>query len=618
MTTMPHLDSRAQTSSSHTRSVNPITAEMIRHALLAIPNQIDLNITRTAFSPIIYVYKDFACGIVDPEGRLICQGKGSIPLFVANALGVAVRDGLAVHGREGIEPGDVIFTNDPGSLGQHLNNVAMYTPIFGGTGGNELLGFMAVLVHWIDIGGMVVGSAATSKSTDIFQEGIQFRSVKLWSRGKPVKDVYRIIESNTRFPRMLMGDVQSQLAGCLLGKEMFLGVVDKYGLESVRSSIELMWERSEAAARRAISNIPDGTYCASSFLDSDSIEVNRHIEVNVEVRVHGDEMTVDFSKVSDQVKGPLNSGREGGAVTAARIAFKYLVAPDEPANDGSFRPLHIVIPEGKFISATGSAPMGGYSTPIPTVVDTVVKCLVTGMPGYVAGGHHGNFGIHGYSGISPITKQLFHCNSTMHGGWGASLGHDGPGPYKTMAHGDTLDIPVEMQEALYPIRIESQRMRIDSGGAGKFRGGLGVEKVSRFLAPCSSHTSSDRNGCAPWGILGGKDGAVPDVEVERAGSPGERESARKTTIPLSPGDSMHIISGGGGGYGDPLERDAARVERDVQLGYVSVEAALADYGVVLDSSMRILPLETLRERDRRRLCQPLPASRRCHRAGESG
>jgi len=596
-TTMADTTMTDRNKAGKTPAVNPITAEMIRHALLAIPNQIDLNITRTAYSPIIYVYKDFACGIVDPEGRLICQGKGSIPLFVANALGVAVRDGLAVHGRDGIEPGDVIFTNDPGSLGQHLNNVAMYTPIFSGGDSGELLGFMAVLVHWIDIGGMVVGSAATSRSTDIFQEGIQFRSVKLWSRGKPVKDVYRIVESNTRFPRMLKGDVQSQLAGCLLGKDMFLSIVAKYGLDAVRASIELMWTRSEAAARRAIARIPDGTYTASSFLDSDSIDLNRHIDVNVEVRVHGDEMTVDFSGVSDQVKGPLNSGREGGAVTAARIAFKYLVAPDEPANDGSFRPLHVVIPDGKFLSATGSAPMGGYSTPLPTVIDTVIKTLVTGMPEFVAAGHHGNFGIHGYSGISPLTGQLFHCNSTMHGGWGASLGHDGPGPYKTMAHGDTLDIPVEMQEALYPIRIETQHIRTDSGGAGQYRGGPGVEKISHFLAPCSSHVSSDRNGCAPWGILGGTDGAPPDVQVER--SDGRREAVRKTTVPLGPGDRMHIISGGGGGYGDPLLRDIAKVARDVRLGYVSREAALAVYGVVLDASGSALAEETRQERARR-------------------
>lgn len=578
--------------------LNPITAEMIRHALLAIPNQIDLNITRTAYSPIIYVYKDFAVGIVDPQGRLICQGKGSIPLFVANALGVAVRDGLAVHGRDGIEPGDVIFSNDPGSLGQHLNNVAMYTPIFAGAGGAELLGFMAVLVHWIDIGGMVVGSAATSRTTDIFQEGIQFRSVKLWSRGNPVKDVYRIIESNTRFPRMLMGDVQSQLAGCLLGKEMFIAVINKYGLEAVRASIELMWERSESAARQAIRNIPDGIYSASSFLDSDSIDLERTIDVNVVVRVHGDEMTVDLSGVADQVKGPLNSGREGGAVTAARIAFKYLAAPDEPANDGSFRPLHVVIPEGKFLSATGAAPMGGYSTPLPTVIDTIMRAMVPGAPQHVAAGHHGNFGIHSFSGRDPVTNQLFHCNGTMHGGWGASLGHDGPGPYKTMAHGDTLDVPVEMQEALYPIRIESQRIRADSGGAGQFRGGFGVEKVSVFLAPCYTNVSSDRNACPPWGILGGKDGASPYVQVER--TDGKREQVRKATVNLLPGDRMRISSGGGGGYGDPLERDPARVERDVRLGYVTREAALADYGVILDGAGRALEEETRQERARRR------------------
>jgi N-methylhydantoinase B len=187
----------------------------------------------------------------------------------------------------------------------------------------------------------------------------------------------------------------------------------------------------------------------------------------------------------------------------------------------------------------------------------------------------------------------------MHGGWGASLGHDGPGPYKTMAHGDTLDIPVEMQEALYPIRIESQHLRMDSGGAGKFRGGLGVEKISTFLAPCSSHVSSDRNGCAPWGILGGKDGAVPDVEVEHVG--GKRESARKTTIPLAPGDRMHITSGGGGGYGNPLERDPVRVERDVRLGYVSREAAFTDYGVVLDEACRAQADATRMEREKRRV-----------------
>ena len=334
-------------------AVNPITAEIIRHALLSIPNQIDVNITRTAYSPLVYEYKDYAVGIVDPEGRLISQSSGGIPLFVANALGTAVNDGVLIHGRDGIEPGDVIFSNHAGTLGQHLNNVVMYTPVFIGA---ELVAFMCVLVHWIDVGGMVVGSCAPVGPTEIFQEGIQYRSVKLWSRGKPMKDVYRIIENNTRFPRMLLGDIESQLAGCLMGRDLIAGVVEKYGLATTRGAVEIMWKRSEAAARAAIRKIPDGVYRASSFLDNDGVELEKKMVLDVVVRVEGDEMTVDFSGICDQVKGPINSGREGGAVTAARIAFKYIAAPDEPGNDGSFRPLHVVIPDGKFLSASGTAP----------------------------------------------------------------------------------------------------------------------------------------------------------------------------------------------------------------------------------------------------------------------
>src|ERR1039457_6938117 len=181
------------------RSVDPIALEIIRHSLLAIPNHIDKNIARTAFSPLIYEYKDYAVGILDADARLISQGKGSLPIFVANALGVAVADGIEIYGKENILPGDVIITNHAGTLGQHLNNVVMYTPIHIGPN-LELFGFMAVLAHWIDIGGGVVGSFLRTDSSDIYQEGIQFRTVKLQSRGKPVQDIYRIINTNTRFP----------------------------------------------------------------------------------------------------------------------------------------------------------------------------------------------------------------------------------------------------------------------------------------------------------------------------------------------------------------------------------------------------------------------------------
>ena len=571
-------------------AINPITAEIIRHALLSIPNQIDVNITRTAYSPLIYEYKDYAVGIVDHEGRLISQAQGGIPLFVANALGVAVRDGMEVHGKENIRSGDVLFSNHATTLGQHLNNVVMYTPIFVGKDDEELFGFMAVLVHWLDIGGRVVGSCATSGSTDIFQEGIQFRSVKLRARGEPVRDMYRMIEYNTRFPRMLLGDVESQLAGCLLGRDMIVALLEKYGLETTRAAIALMWERSDKSARQAIAALPDGDYHADALLDNDSIDLDKNILVDAIVRIRGEEMTVDFSGTSDQVKGPLNSGRDGGAVAAARIAFKYLVAPDDPPNDGSFRALKVEIPEGKFISATGNAPMGGYSTPMPTVVDTVVKAMVSAAPQQVAAGHHGNFGINSYSGIDPRTGELFQCMGTLHGGWGASLGHDGPGPYKTMSHGDTLDYPIEVQEALYPVHIDYQLIRPDTGGAGEFRGGCGLEKLTTLLAPCTTQIFFDRTVCPPWGILGGKEGATPSLVVER--KDGSKQSVLKGFVQLQPGDQVRVRSGGGGGYGDAAKRAPDRVARDVRLGYVSREGASEFYGVALDDRLRPLEVET--------------------------
>ena len=575
-------------------TLNPITAEIVRHALLSIPNQIDANIMRTAFSPLIYEYKDFAVGIVDAEGKLICQAKGGIPLFVANALGVAVRDGLAVHGADGIEDGDLLITNHAGTMGQHLNNVVMYTPIFAGPDKRDLFGFMAVLVHWIDIGGITVGSFLSSDTTSVFQEGIQYRSVKLWSRGKPQKDIYSIVQTNTRFPHMLMGDLESQIAGCLLGRTKVAEVIGKYGLDTVRASVEAMWDRSEASTRKALHEIPDGTYEAESFIDNDGVELDRRVPVRVVVHVAGDEMTVDFSGVAEQARGPINSGREGGAVAAARIALKYLAMPDEPPNDGCFRPLHVVIPDGKFISAGADAPLGAYSTVLPTVVDTIIRALVPAAPDRVAAGHHATMGLHAFEGRHE-NGELFQNVETSHGGWGASLGHDGAGPFKTMVHGDTRDVPVEVQEALYPLRIERLGFREDSGGAGEFRGAPGLEKITKALRPCEARISVERTGCPSWGILGGRGGARPETYILRPGqAPTE---VLKGVVKLSAGDSVRVLSGGGGGYGDPLRRDPARVAEDVRRGIVTRHVALDVYGVELDETAQPMNAETAEQRE---------------------
>jgi N-methylhydantoinase B len=575
-------------------TINPITAEIIRHGLLSIPNQIDVNITRTAYSPLIYEYKDYAVGMVDPEGRLISQSEGGVPLFVANALGVAVRDGLAVHGKDGIEAGDIIISNHAATLGQHLNNVVMYTPVFAGPDKSELVAYMCVLVHWLDVGGGVVGSCVSTNSRDIYQEGIQFRSTKLWTRGKPNQDIYRIIEVNTRFPRMLFGDIEAQLAGCMMGRDMVVALVEKYGIEDFREAIRLMWDRSERIARTAIRAIPDGTYSASSFLDNDGVVLDRRVPINIVVHVKGDELTIDFSGISDEVKGPLNSGRDGGAVTVARIALKYLATPHEPANDGSFRPLHVVIPDGKFLSARAGAPMGWYSSPLPSVVDTVIKAMVEAAPEQVAAGHHGTFGTHSFHGRDPVTGELFQVLNSSHGGWGASLGHDGPGPYKTLTHGDTLDVPIEAQEALYPLRYEKLEFVPDSGGAGEFRGGPGMEKIIVAVAPCTGAMNIDRTQCPGWGILGGQDGRAPAAYYERPGA--APVLMLKDMVDLAAGEQIRVFAGGGGGYGDPRKRDPHAVARDVRLGYVTRRAAREVYAVALDDEGHVVEADTARLR----------------------
>ena len=350
-------------------ALDPITLEIIGHGLVAIPNEIDANITRTAFSPLVYEYKDFASGLVDAEGRLVAQGSGSIPIFVANALGIAVRDGIAVHGIENLHDGDVLISNHAGTLGQHLNNVVMYTPVFDGSG--ELFGFMCVLVHWVDVGGSTVGSCSATDATEIFQEGIQFRSVKLWSKGARNDDIYRIVEINTRFPTMVLGDLDAQLAGTLTGKRKFRAMIDRYGAAIMRDAIEAIWDRSEQVARRGVRDLPDGVWRAESFLDNDGTDGDVPVPVGVEVRISGETMTIDLSGVGGVLRGPMNSGTYGGAWPAARIAFKILTAPDEPANEGCFRPLEIVIPDGTFLSAPATAPMGMYSATLATVIDTI-------------------------------------------------------------------------------------------------------------------------------------------------------------------------------------------------------------------------------------------------------
>jgi N-methylhydantoinase B len=560
------------------RAIDPVTLEVIRHSVVSIADQIDANMTRTAFSPYIYEYKDYAVGLTGPDGELIAQSTGGMPVFVADSVGMAVRDGLATFGREGIFPGDVVVCNHAAVQGQHLNNTVMYTPIFAGAPA-QLIGFFAINAHWFDIGGGAIGSIS-KKSTDIFMEGLQLRSIKLWSKGERCDDIYRIIENNTRFPEELMGDIEAQLGGCLLGRDHTAALANKYGVATYLQGLATILDQSEAASRAKISAIPDGTYEAESFLDDDGLG-NTPIPIRVRVVVAGDELTVDYTDMAPQVKGAINSGRFGGGLTTARVAFKYLIATGEPANEGTFRPLKMILPDGKLISAAPTAAMGNYSFPFPTIIDTIIKALETAIPQAVTGAHFGSFSSFRLLGRR-ANGAPFQCYDSGHGGWGACSTHDGAGPFRTMAHGDTRIIPVELQESMYPYRLEEFSLREDSAGAGKFRGGLGFRKRYRILGACNLSVNYERIACPPWGVLGGGTAQPGRVRVYKDGATEPEIVYKSEDYALAPGDIVIIETGGGGGYGDPRERDVAAIERDVRRGYVTAAAAQRDYGVTVD------------------------------------
>jgi N-methylhydantoinase B len=554
--------------------MDPVTVEVIRRRLVAIADEVDVNITRTAFSPYIYEYKDYAVGIVDANGDLICQCTAGMPVFVADVMRAAVQDGLELYGKNKLFDGDIVVTNYAGTIGQHLNNMTMYTPIYASQR-PELIGFMVVVMHWIDVGGRDVGSLSKF-ATDIFQEGIQFRTVKLRSRGEPVAEMYRMIEHNTRFPIEMMGDINSQIGGCLLGRDGVVELVGRYGIETFHGALDVIWDQSEAASRAAIAAIPDGTYSAEAMLDNDGLNPGT-LTCKVKVIIAGDQMTIDLSELPAEVKAPMNAGRSGGGSTVARLAFRYLLLPEGDANEGTFRPLKLILPEGTIVSARPTSPMGAYNAALPLLIDLVIRALAPALPDRVAAAHYGTFSTLAYAGRNVETGAFWQCYDSGFGGWGALNDMDGGGPFRTNCHGDTRLIPIELQEAGYPFVIETFSLRTDSGGAGEFRGGLGLERRYLMLAPCRISTRIERTVSPAWGIDGGGEGSPGNAIIER--TDGTTQAALKEVVMLNAGDRVRVHSGGGGGYGDPKRRDRDRVRNDVRRGYVSPQAARETYGL---------------------------------------
>jgi N-methylhydantoinase B len=573
--------------------LDAVTLEVLRNALPAVANEMAADLQRTSYNMMIYEVRDYCTALLDTNGELISQNVGGVSHFVAD-LGVLVVDGMKRYGRDGFKPGDVVITNHQAVAGQHLNNVVIYMPYFYK---GELLMFCMVRAHWIDVGGQSTGFGAGATVADPWLEGLQLDQLKIYEEGKLNETLYRVIKDNIRFPESSLGDMKSQMAACRLAARRMDELFDKYGKDTILAAISQIFDETEQKCRNVVVQLPDGIYEAEASIDDDGLIRDEEVPIRVKITIKGSDMIIDLSGCSAERKAAINSRTYAGA----RVAYKALTGPLDPVNEGSFRALKVVIPEGNIMMAKFPAPMSGWSAVVPTVVDTIVVALAKAMPDRVPAGHHGLLGGSVvFFGLHPKTKRRFIVQSIEGGGWGGRPFEDGESATVSVCQGDVRNGSIEGIELKCPVLVESRALRRDSCGAGRYRGGLGLDmKVRNLVEGKWNFERTRRSKCPPWGIAGGTAGE-PGGNLLKL--PGEKAFKWITgaNIPV-PLNSLGIVrTGGGGGWGDPLQRDAALVAADAAEGLISRRAAQELYGVVLRGSMSLDESATQRLRDRLR------------------
>jgi N-methylhydantoinase B len=560
-------------STAGAKGVDPVTVEIIRNGLLAVTEEMKTNLTRTAYNLIIYEALDFTVGLFTTKGETVSIGLG-LPMFI-RGMSETVKAKIRHYGLENIKPGDILVTNDAYTTGSHLNHFTFTMPVFHK---GELVAFTCCMAHWLDVGG-TLGQV----TTDIYSEGIQIPIVKYQREGVVNQELVDIIAMNVRLSERAMGDLRAQITAVTTGERRFLELVERYGKDAVLGSIAQIMDHSEAVARANTRSIPDGIYEAESFMDDDGLEIGKKVPIRVRVEKRGDGMTIDLSEVSRQVRGFYNSGVTTG-IACAQVAFKCLTSgTDYPVNDGSFRNLKVIMPMGRVISAERPFPMRVWMTYPMTVIDTVFKALAPAIPDRAIAGHHADLVFPNIHGIHPADGKLFIVGiGPLGGGWGAKKNEDGVSVTVCINDGDTHNSPSEQLEAKYPVLVERYSIREDSSGPGRTRGGLGAEMVVQALSPFSLTTRIDRMHCKPWGLEGGAEAAGNSIGIRRNGRwEMDLPNAKIFNVRLNRGDAYMMQSGGGGGFGDPTERDPELVAEDVREGYVSRAVAQNVYGVMV-------------------------------------
>jgi 5-oxoprolinase (ATP-hydrolysing)/N-methylhydantoinase A len=543
--------------------LDALDLEIFRHAMTALLDEVEVNLTRTAYSPLVYEYKDYAVGILTPDFELMSQSQMGAPVFVGD-LGKPVEDAVKVIGLDNLAPGDAFITNYAAVQGQHLNNVVLAAPVFGE---GQIVAYIAMRVHWADVGGIVPGSISW-ESTEVFQEGVQFRGLKVMRSGQVVPEVIATILANTRMEELVQGDLLAQLGVCVLGcRRWEERIGSKWDAPSIRALWGLQRAQSADYARRRIRSFPNGTYEAECALDDSGKPGTDPLPLKVKVVVEDEKMVIDFTGMPPQVTAPINSGASGGALNLARVGYKMLVAPDFPTDEGLFAPLEVKLKEGSLVSARKGAPLANWNCANPTVIDLILRAIGERVPDLAPAGHHASIGYFLFSGRDKEGHWWQYIETAM-GGWGGSVHADGYSPLRTMMHGDNRDIPIEITEARFPLKVLNYGFIPDSAGEGLHRGGFGVDKTIEALDDVYFSAGIDRTSCPPWGLAGGEAGKPGCIEVWLPEEKVWRE-VRKVSQMSFPRCSMaRVRSAGGGGWGLSQNRPEAEREADKSAGLV--------------------------------------------------
>ncbi len=547
------------------------TMDVLREGFAAISDEMFVSLQRTSQSPIIYEVLDFGVGISDAEGELVSQGNG-IAGFLG-PLGDAIKETIARH--PDLRPGDVIIANDPyAGGGTHLSDVALVRPVFAGT---QIVGFAAAKGHWTEVGGKDPGSW-TADSQDVYAEGLQLPFVHAYRGGKPVQDIQAILAANSRLPEMVLGDLTAQAACLEVAERRLLEMCDRYGTGAVKDAMRAAGDRSERLCRDALARIPHGVFTAEDFTDTDGLG-NGPFPVKVRVEVTGDGVTCDFTGSHAQVPGPINC-TWSGLVSGVRTVFKAITDPAEPATDGWFRPLTIICPAGSIFNATRPAPVAAYFEATEMASDLVWHALAPAFPDRLPAGTFVSVCSTSLVLTHPDTGEETLLVEPQPGGWGATRDADGQHGLVSVGDGETYTIPVEVAEQRYGVLVERFGFDIVEGaGAGRRRGGRGLVREYRICSDGALLTVAwGRHLYPPWGAAGGRDGSPNYVEVLRDGTPVGPRFGKVSRLPLRRGDVVRLVTGSGGGYGDPREREPGLVAADLRDGLVTSAEAAGVYG----------------------------------------